>query len=113
MTISRIGYEEGTVGLVVFLAVMIWQIFSLRRLVRQSDGVVQQFAGAAWLVWMAFVIIAYTDNPITYSLCFMNPLFAMMGVAYAASRGNASDALSAVPSSGDLLAPALMAPACS
>lgn len=82
----RVGYELGIVGLAVFLSVMLIQLFRLGREVRQSDGVVQQAFAAAWLGLFIFLPIAVTDNPITYNLCFMDPVFALMGAAYSVSR---------------------------
>ena len=55
---------------------------SLGRWVRRTDGVVQQAFAAAWLALAVFLPIAFTDNPITYTLCFMNPVFALIGAAY-------------------------------
>lgn len=89
----RVGFELGIFGLVAFLAVMIWQLWSLSCLVRSTDGVVQQVAGAAWLGLAAFLPIAFTDNPITYTLCYMNPLFVLIGAAYSVAQDDSVDSI--------------------
>ncbi len=78
----RVGYELGAVGVVLFVAVMIWQLVSLGRWVRRTDGVVQQAFAASWLALAVFLPIAFTDNPMTYTLCYMNPVFVLMGASY-------------------------------
>lgn len=87
----RLGFELGILGLVTFLGVLIWQLWSLGCLIRSTDGVVQQVAGAAWLGLAAFLPIAFTDNPITYTLCYMNPLFALIGAAYSVAQDEGVD----------------------
>ncbi len=83
----RVGYEFGGVGLVLFLGVMGWQLWSLGRQVRRTDGAVQQAFAGAWLGLATFLLLASTDNPIVYHLWYMNPVFALIGAAYAvASR---------------------------
>lgn len=82
----RIGYELGSVGLALFMLVVIWQLWSLGRQVRRTEGAVQQAFASAWLGWIAFLVIAFTDNPIVYHLWYMNPLFALMGAAYTVAR---------------------------
>lgn len=78
----RLGYELGIVGICVFLSALFWQIWNLGQMVRRTDGVVQQAFAAAWLGLVVFLPIAFTGNPITYILPYMNPLFALMGAAY-------------------------------
>ena len=77
----RIGYEEGLFGLAVFLSLVLWQFWNLGRLVRTTEGVVQQVAGAAWLGLASFLMLATTDNPITTTLCYMCPLLILIGGA--------------------------------
>ena len=82
----RLLYEVGGVGAALFLGTVFWQLWVLRREVRRSSGIVQQAFGAAWLGLAAFLLIAVTDNPIVYHVWYMNPVFALLGAAYAAAR---------------------------
>jgi O-antigen ligase len=82
----RVGYEYGIIGLTLFLFVVGWQMLNLRWQIRHSDGVVRQAFVASWLGMAAFLLYATTDNPITYILFFMDPLFALMGAAYGVAR---------------------------
>lgn len=82
----RIGYELGITGIVVTLSILLWQLWSLGRMVRRTDGVVQQAFGAAWLGLALFLPIAFTGNPLSYTLSYMDPVFVLMGAAYAVSR---------------------------
>jgi hypothetical protein len=89
----RLGYEVGGVGMAVFLTVFLAQFVGLAVRVRRTTGVVRQAFVAAWLGLAAFLVAACTDNPITYSLLFMDPIFALMGAAYAVSHSERADAL--------------------
>jgi O-antigen ligase len=82
----RVGYEFGGVGLVLFLGVMCWQLWSLGRQIGCTDGVVQQAFAGAWLGLAAFLPLAFTDNPIIYHLWYMNPVFALIGAAYSVAN---------------------------
>jgi O-antigen ligase len=86
----RFGYEYGAIGLTLFLAVMFWQMLSVHRQMRRTDGVVRHAFSAAWIGLAVFLLIACTDNPVTYILFFMDPLFALMGAAYGVARAEAS-----------------------
>jgi O-antigen ligase len=78
----RIGFEFGIVGLALFLNAVVWQLWDLRRHIARSQGILQQAFAASWLAWMMFLVAACTDNPVGYSLRYMNPLFALLGAAY-------------------------------
>jgi O-antigen ligase len=82
----RIGYELGLVGLVSFLLIFVWQLAFVWWWIRNTTGLVQQVFGAVFLGWLAFIPIAFTDNPITYTLPWMNPLFALLGAAATVAR---------------------------
>jgi O-antigen ligase len=82
----RLGYEIGIIGLGMYLAVISWQLWSAHRLVLETNGVVRQAFAAAWLGLAAFLLIAWTDNPIVYNLWFMDPIFAILGAAYGVAR---------------------------
>ena len=90
----RIGYELGIVGIVVTLSVIFWQLWSLGRMVHRTDGVVQQAFAAAWLGLALFLPIAFTGNPLGYTLPYMDPVFVLMGAAYAVSREESLQLLS-------------------
>lgn len=91
----RVAYELGGIGLVVFLCAAAWQLWDLYRQIGRTDGTLQQAFAGAWLGLTAFLFIAITDNPIMYTLNYMNPVFVLMGAAYKVARCE-----EAVPSSG-------------
>jgi O-antigen ligase len=137
----RIGFELGLVGLAIFLVVMGWQLFAIRRLLTQrqpqaetgnralSRGttpprmdhptgaatqarVVQHALSAAFLGLVVFLIMACTDNPLTYNIWFTNPVFVLLGGAYGvlhaqrtAEAGNSAQRLdrSRLDAAGDML----------
>ena len=78
----RIGFEFGIVGLALFLGAAVWQIIDLRKQIKRSDGIVRSAFAASLLGLFMFLITGCTDNPLGYSLWYMNPLFALMGAAY-------------------------------
>jgi O-antigen ligase len=82
----RLGYELGIVGLVFYVGLVLWQLWWLARLVRTNEGVVRQAAAAAWMGWAAFLIVAVSDNPLMYTLCFMTPIFVLAGAANSVAR---------------------------
>jgi hypothetical protein len=79
----RVFFELGGVGLALFLSAVFWQIWVIGRKIRRTTGVVRQAFGGAWLGLVAFLLIATTDNPIVYHVWYMNPIFALVGAAYA------------------------------
>ncbi len=78
----RIFYEQGIVGLAVFLAVSSWQLLSLRRQVAATDGIVRTTLTAAWLGFCALLISCLTDNTLVYNLLYTDPLFVLLGAGY-------------------------------
>jgi O-antigen ligase len=78
----RIIYEVGFVGLILFVAALVWQMFDLWKIARHDESPVNWPATAAFLGIWSLAIFAVTDNPIIYHVLFMNPLFALLGVAY-------------------------------
>jgi O-antigen ligase len=88
----RLFYELGVIGLALFVGIVGWLLWDLRREVRRTSGVVQQAFGGAWLGLAAFLLIALTDNPIVYHVWYMNPVFALLGAAYAVGREEEYDA---------------------
>lgn len=82
----RVAYEFGSVGLVLFFGVLGWQLWNIGRRIGRTSGVVQQAFGGAWLGLAIFLPIAFTDNPIVYHVWYMNPVFALLGAAYAVAR---------------------------
>jgi O-antigen ligase len=82
----RLAYEVGIIGLIVFLVVFGVQFIVVARYIARTDGVVRQAFAGAWLGMVAFLVVACTDNPIGYMLLFMNPMFALLGAAYAVAQ---------------------------
>lgn len=79
----RLGFEVGLIGLLLFLLAAIWQLFSLRRLLREAEdqSVVQHALAAAYMGVLVFLVLASTDNPLMYNIWFTNPVFALLGGA--------------------------------
>jgi len=82
----RIGFEVGVVGLVLFLCVVIWQLVELKRQIARTTGLVQHAFVAGFLGFCVFLITSTTGNTLVNNLWFMNPLMALVGAAYGASR---------------------------
>jgi O-antigen ligase len=78
----RFFYELGMVGVSAFLALIVWQMLTLWRMVEASDGVVRASFAAVWLGFIALLMSCFTDNTITYHIYFTNPLFVVLGAAY-------------------------------
>jgi O-antigen ligase len=79
----RVFFELGGVGLTLFLTAVFCQMWVIGRLIRRTNGVVRQAFGGAWLGLAVFLLIATTDNPIVYHVWYTNPIFALVGAAYA------------------------------
>jgi len=82
----RVLFDLGSVGLMLFFGALGWQLWNLGREIRRTTGIVQQALGCAWLGLAAFLLVAITDNPIIYNVGYMDPVFALMGAAYAVAR---------------------------
>lgn len=79
----RLGFEIGLIGLTLFLLAMIWQLRTLRRLLREAQprSVLQHALAAAYMGLLVFLVLASTDNPLMYNIWFTNPVFALLGGA--------------------------------
>ena len=99
----RIFFETGIVGVFLFTAAMIIQIVLLWRMTRRSDES-NWPATAALLGFVAFALLAATDNPIIYAVWFVHPLFGLTGAAYGYAYATAhisttsTSAIKAIPS---------------
>jgi O-Antigen ligase len=79
----RILFEQGYMGLIIFITVALAQLVQLRKRFRHlEDGVLRQMYTAAYMALALVLVVAATDNPFGYSVWFMNPLFALIGVCY-------------------------------
>ena len=78
----RVYFETGAAGLVVFILGYLGLLLSMLICLRRSEGLVAQAFGAAIMGTLMFLLMALTDNPITYALWIMNPLMLIMGAAY-------------------------------
>ncbi len=78
----RVGFEQGLVGLGLFLGVMAWQVWDLARRAKHSEGYVQWAFAASFLGFLVFLMTSATGNTLVYNIWFVNPLFATMGAAY-------------------------------
>lgn len=91
----RVFFELGLVGLALYLAIIVWQLFNLRRQIAESDGIVRTTFSAAWLGLLAMLISCLTDNTMIYTTLYTNPLFALLGAAYGAAWFERQQATSA------------------
>jgi O-antigen ligase len=110
----RIGFELGLAGLAIFVVVVGWQLFAIRRLLKDlcqratsrhralppatthsadrpmgpapRSRDVEHALAAAFLGLVVFLIMACTDNPLTYNVWFTNPVFVLLGGAYGVLR---------------------------
>jgi O-antigen ligase len=78
----RIIYEQGFVGLGIFLAAAITQMALLCREIRRCDGEKKLAFLTAYLGLAVLLMVSFTENTIVYGLWYMHPLFAMLGGAY-------------------------------
>jgi O-antigen ligase len=79
----RVLFELGGIGLTIFFGAIVWQTWIVGRLIRRATGVVRQAFGGAWLGLVVFLLLATTDNPIVYHVWYMDPIFTLLGAAYA------------------------------
>ncbi len=82
----RIFFEQGAVGLTMFLVTMTAQLVALFRRLRRTHGVLRRGFTVAFLGLCAFLIISVTENALVYSVWYMNPLFAILGASYGVDR---------------------------
>lgn len=78
----RIIYEQGFVGLGIFLTAAITQMAVLRREIRRCDGEKKLGFLTAYLALAVLLLVSLTENTIVYGLWYMHPLFAVLGGAY-------------------------------
>jgi hypothetical protein len=78
----RIIFEQGIVGIALFVGVAVAQIWALRQLVARHRGEVRMAFASAYLGLIVLLVVAFTDNPISYGVWYMHPLFAVLGAAY-------------------------------
>ncbi len=81
-----IGYEFGLIGLLVYGCVMFHQLRLLRTAARHSSGPIALAFMTVYLGLIAFNVMACTDNPLSSNVRFLNPLFLLMGAAFAISQ---------------------------
>jgi O-antigen ligase len=78
----RIIYEQGLVGLGIFLTTAVTQMALLRREIRRCDGETKLGFLTAYLALAVLLLVSLTENTIVYGLWYMHPLFAVLGGAY-------------------------------
>ncbi len=91
----RVGFELGLVGLGLFIAALLWQLWDIRRHIARSRGAVRTAFTASWLGLLVLMITSCTDNTLSYNLWFMNPLFAVLGAAYGVAARQSADRVDA------------------
>ncbi len=79
----RVVFEVGYPGLALFVLALLWQLVDLWKTCRADTQHANWPATAAFCGFVTLSIIAVTDNPIIYGVWYMNPLFALLGIAYA------------------------------
>jgi O-antigen ligase len=84
----RIGFEQGLIGLTIFVSVVGWQLLDLLRGSAVSTGLARQTFVASFLGLLALTITCITDNTLVYNLSYTDPLFALMGAAYGFHLGD-------------------------
>jgi O-antigen ligase len=78
----RVIFEQGWVGLTIFVSVFLWQLGVLWKMARTSSGVLRTAFVAAWLGFAMLLVTSATDNTIIYNLFYTDPLFAILGAAW-------------------------------
>ena len=78
----RIIFEQGFVGLGIFLTAAVGQMALLRREIRRCDGEKKIGFVTAYLALAVLLVVSFTENTIVYGLWYMHPLFAVLGGAY-------------------------------
>jgi O-antigen ligase len=83
----RILLEQGFVGLSVFLFGVVVQMLSLWRRGFSNGNEAAVFRSAAFTGLVVMLLMAITDNPISYGVWFMHPLFVYVGASYPSTPG--------------------------
>ena len=78
----RIIFEQGWVGLCIYLTAAACQLAILWKYIAKSDGDLKTAFAAAWLGICMLLVTSATDNTIVYNLYFTDPLFVLIGAAY-------------------------------
>lgn len=79
----RVFHDAGVIGLAVMLTTAVVGLVSLRRLqLRSTTTLGQELSLAAFLTWLAYLLIAVTDNIFVYVSFFTQNLFLLMAIAY-------------------------------
>jgi O-antigen ligase len=86
----RIAFELGLAGLAVFVGLMAWQLWDIRRRIGNSQGALREAWAACWLGVILLLVTGLTDNTLVYNLWYTDPLFALLGAAYGAAAGERS-----------------------
>jgi O-antigen ligase len=89
----RIVFEQGLMGLALFLVVVGLQVHRLRGRIPRCTGEVRIAFAVAYLGLIVLLLVAVTDNPITYGVWYMHPLFAVLGAGYGVSAEQAAGRL--------------------
>jgi hypothetical protein len=97
----RLFYEVGLAGMAIYLAVVGWQLLTLRRQMFQTDGIVRTALAGSYLGLCALLITCLTDNTITYNLFYTDPLFALLGSGYGLYWSEWAKAAKEAPSDGN------------
>lgn len=79
----RVFHDAGVIGLGVMLAMAVAGLAALRRLQRSSVSLLgRELSFAAFLSWLAYLMIAVTDNIFVYVSFFTQNLFLLIALAY-------------------------------
>jgi O-antigen ligase len=84
----RIYFEQGLVGLAIFLAVLVWQFWELFRQCGRATGLTQHVFVACFLGFLVLAITSITDNTLIYNVSYTDPLFTLLGSAYGVLCGD-------------------------
>jgi O-antigen ligase len=78
----RILFEQGWVGLSIYLCTVVTYFIMLWKRIAETDGLLRSAFLSAWLAFCMLLITSLTDNTIVYNLYYTDPLFAVLGAAY-------------------------------
>ncbi len=82
----KLIYDVGIVGTGLYLFSMLFQVFWLLRIARESAGALRMLAYATATAFVPYSIIMLTDNVILYVQFFGNLHFALIGIVYGALK---------------------------
>lgn len=79
----RVFHDSGVVGLVVLIAMGAVGLVWLRRLqLRSRTRLGQELGLAAFMTWLAYLLVAVTDNILVYTSFFTQNMFLLIGLAW-------------------------------